>query len=111
MRNKFMITAIAIVVALDAIARALPSEGGASSPRSAWESENGTVDISGLQDAENVMDSAGAFVGVVKTSDDMAGIYPLPVYDRDDDIVGYVGENGFWALGETPPLADEGSHN
>ncbi len=60
-----------------------------------------------LPATENVIDGAGSFVGVMKTSDDLAGIYPLPVYGSGDKIVGYVGENGFWASGETPPVLDE----
>ena len=105
MRNNFIIMAIAVLVVLDITARVAPSEGGASPQQSSWENEDGTVGMSELPATENVVDSAGAVVGVLKTADDMVGIYPLPVYGRSGEVVGYVGENGFWALGETPPVA------
>ena len=36
-------------------------------------------------------------------------LYPLPVLGPDGQLVGHIGENGFWALGEPEPFI-EGSY-
>ena len=107
MKNNLIIMAIAILVVLDMIAKGTSPEERANPTHSALENEDGAVNMSELSDTEDVMDSAGAFVGVVRVSDELIGIYPLPVYGPDGGIVGYVGENGFWALGDKPPVTDE----
>ena len=47
-------------------------------------------------------------VGTMKTSDDLAGIYPLPVSCPDDEIIGHFWEYGFWSSGEPEPIDEDG---
>ena len=50
---------------------------------------------------------SGLTVGVARTADLFgdSDVYPAPVYDEDDHAVqiGWVGENGYWAIGAESP--------
>lgn len=76
-------------------------------PLQPWEGENGIIDESKLPPTEGVVDRTGASVGVTKLADELADIYPLPVYGPDGEIVGHLGENGYWALGEEEPIIED----
>ena len=71
-----------------------------------WENEDGTIDMSKLPPTEEVIDRTGAVVGTVETKDNLAGVYPLPVTGPDGRLVGHIGINGFWALGEPEPVIE-----
>ena len=34
-------------------------------------------------------------------------VYPHPVVDADGDLVGHIGENGYWPLGEEEPVIED----
>ena len=104
MRDKF---AVALAVMLVMVFAIMATTGRASPPRPPWERADGTVDVSKLPATEDVIDHTGTFVGTAKTSDDLVGIYPLPVYGPDDEVIGHVGENGFWALGDPEPIDED----
>lgn len=75
--------------------------------RPPWVGVDGIIDTSLLPPTQEVMDRTGAVVGTIKTADDQADVYPLPVYNDDDEVIGYMGEKGFWALGEPEPTSDD----
>ena len=54
-----------------------------------------------------VGDESGLQVGVARTADLFgdSDIHPTPVYDEDNHTVqiGWVGENGYWAIGDNRP--------
>ena len=62
--------------------------------------------MSKLPPTEEVIDRTGAVVGTVETKDNLAGVYPLPVTGPDGRLVGHIGINGFWALGEPEPVIE-----
>ena len=107
MRHRISVVAIAVIAVSTLVSGILLASGGDG--RQPWENEDGTVDISKLPATENAIDRTGALVGVVKTSNDLADVYPLPVYrpGPGGELVGYLGENGFWALGETEGIIQD----
>ncbi len=64
---------------------------------------NGMVDESKLPPTMGVADSTGAVVGYVETRHYGTGLYPEPVLGPDGNLIGHIGENGYWALGEPEP--------
>ncbi len=74
--------------------------------RPVWVDENGVWDNSLLPSTFDVLDHAGAVVGQVETRHYGTELYPLPVIDSDDNLVGHVGENGFWRVGEEEPFIE-----
>lgn len=74
--------------------------------RPPWENEDGIWDMSKLPATESVVDSTGTVVGTVETRFYEEDVYPLPVNGPDGQLVGHLGENGFWALGEPEPVIE-----
>lgn len=109
MRNKILLSATLIVAVFAMVAGAIAAGGGDEDyvPRQPWEGENGVIDESKLPPTEGVVDRTCASVGVTKLADKLAGIYPLPVYGTSGEVVGHIGENGYWALGEEEPIIED----
>ena len=112
-RNKIGIAVIVVLGAFAAIA-GVAATGGQESfdavyteeNRSAWVDENGIWDNSLLPSTFDVLDHTGAVVGQVETKHYGTELYPLPVIDSDGNLVGHVGENGFWRVGEEEPFIE-----
>ena len=109
MGNKSILTATLLIAVCALVAGAMAMGGGDDDyvPRPPWEDENGVWDVSKLPPTMEVLDHTGAVVGVSKTSEDLAGVYPLPVYGPDGEVVGHLGENGYWALDEEEPIIED----
>ena len=112
-RNKIGIAVIVVLGVFAAIA-GVAATGGQESfdavyteeNRSAWVDENGIWDNSLLPSTFDVLDHTGAVVGQVETKHYGTELYPLPVIDSDGNLVGHVGENGFWRVGEEEPFIE-----
>ncbi len=74
-----------------------------------WVDANGMVDVTKMPPREGVVDHTGAHVGFVETRHTHGDefVYPHPVVDADGDLVGHIGENGFWPLGEEEPVIED----
>ena len=103
MRIRVTIAAAVLVVAV-LVAAVVAAWGGSDTFRPPWENEDGIWDMSQLPATENVLDHTGAVVGVVETRHYETDTYPLPVLGPNGELVGHIGENGFWALGEPEPF-------
>ena len=103
MRNKMIVAAVLLVAAVSALV--IVSRRGQQDDfvRPPTEGESSIVDMTKLPPTENVLNREGVVVGVVKTERYMTDIYPYPVYGPDGNIVGHLGLNGYWALGEEEP--------
>ena len=108
MKNKITIAAAVVVVVAVMVAGVVAAQ--VVDTRPPWENEDGIWDMSQLPDAEGVVDSTGTFVGVVETRHYETDLYPLPVLGPNGELVGHLGENGFWALGEPEPLPQEDAY-
>ena len=105
MRKQVTIIATAFIAVFVMVFGAIAVMGDPERP--GWEGVDGIINESLLPATEDVIDHTGAFVGTVKTSDDLAGVYPLPVYNADGKVIGHVGEKGYWALGEPEPVDED----
>ena len=106
MRIRVTIAAAVLVVAV-LVAAVVAAWGGSDTFRPPWENEDGIWDMSQLPATENVLDHTGAVVGVVETRHYETDTYPLPVLGPNGELVGHIGENGFWALGEPEPFIED----
>ena len=112
-RSKIAIAAVLVLGVLAAIA-GVAATGGQESfdavyteeNRPVWVDENGIWDNSLLPSTFDVLDHTGAVVGQVETTHYGTELYPLPVIDSDGNLVGHVGENGFWRVGEEEPFIE-----
>ena len=110
MRNKIILTATLAIAVCVLVAGAIAIGGGDDDyvPRSPWEGENGIIDESKIPPTEGVVDRTGTVVGVTKLADELAEIYPVPVYNGPDgELIGHIGENGYWALDEEEPIIED----
>ena len=106
MRIKVTITAAVLVLALLVAGAVVIADTGDTSRRPAWENEDGIGDMSKLPPTRPVLDSTGTFVGNVETRHYETDTYPLPVLGPDGQVIGHLGGNGFWRLGEPEPVVE-----
>jgi hypothetical protein len=100
---------IATLVLVSAIVTAMAVTDPTSTPsRPAWENEDGTIDPSKYPPTMEVVDRDGETVGTIDTRHliEISGSY-IPVNGPDGELVGHIGPNGFWKLGE-PETVIEG---
>lgn len=111
MKNMMIVAAVIAVAVVAVSALVIVSRRGQHDEyaRPPVEGENDIVKIAKLPPTENVLNREGEVVGVVKTEHYMTDIYPYPVYGPDEKVVGHLGLNGYWALGEEEPILEGAS--
>ena len=114
-RSKIAIAAVFVLGVAAAIAGVAASDGEETREfqealnARPWVDANGIVDVTKMPALQGVVDHTGAHVGFVETRHTHGDefVYPYPVIDEDGNLVGHIGENGFWPLGtEEPFIAD-----
>ena len=106
MRNKMIVAAVVAVVVVSALAIVSRTRQQGDYARSPMEGESRIVNMTNLPPTENVLNREGVMVGVVKTEHYLTDIYPYPVYGPDEKVVGHLGLNGYWPLGEEEPALE-----
>ena len=100
-RTKKLVSIIVVVAAATAL---LTGAALAAQNDRPWIGNDGAVDTAKMPDAQQVVDSTGTVVGVVRTEDVFGDdeVYPHPVYSLDDHNlqVGWLGQHGYWAIGQ-----------
>ena len=102
--SKIAIAAVLVLGVLAVVTEMVAAQ--VVSTRPSWENVEGVWDMSNLPANENVIDHTGVVVGIVETRHYGTGLYPRPVIGPDGNLVGHIGENGFWALGEPEPVTE-----
>ena len=105
MRIKATIAAVMLVVAVLAAGAVVVADIGNTPSRLLWENEDGTMDVSKLPATRPVVDRMGQTVGTISTDYMKTGDrdFPLPVTGPDGQLIGHIGPNGYWAIGESEP--------
>ena len=108
MRIKTTIAAAVLTVAVLVAGAVLISDTGDTPRRPAWENADGTVDVSKLPATRPVVDRTGQTVGTISTDYMRTGdrYSSLPVTGPDGQLVGHIGPNGYWALGDPEPTLE-----
>ena len=114
-RSKIAIAVVLVLGVAAVIAGVAASDGGETREfqerldARPWVDANGMVDVTKMPRLEGVADHTGALVGYVETRHTYGDefVYPQPVIDADGNLVGHIGENGFWALGTEEPVIED----
>lgn len=106
MRIKTVMAVTVLVVAVLVTGVVVIADTGDTPRRPLWENEDGTMDVSKLPATRMVVDRTGQSVGTISTDYMKTGNrdFPMPVTGPDGQLVGHIGPNGFWALGEPEPV-------
>ena len=110
MKIKTTIAAAVLAVVVLVTGAVVLADTGDTPRRPAWENADGTVDMSKLPATRPVVDHTGQTVGTISTDYMRTGdrSSSLPVTGPDGQLVGHIGPNGYWALGDPEPV-NEGS--
>ena len=108
MKTKLAIAAALFALAVFATGAVVIASSDDTPQRPPWENEDGTMDVTKLPATRTVVDLTGAIVGTISTDYMVSGDRPteLPVTGPDGQLVGHIGPNGFWALGEPEPVRE-----
>ncbi len=107
-RKKIAIAVVLTLVVAGTLAGVAGVAGTPGEVKRAWVNSDGIVDVSKVPERYGVLDHTGAHVGFIETrhlygEDD---VYPQPVIDADGNLIGHIGDNGFWALGGEEPVLE-----